>query len=169
MTRVKYELGDIFRLYGSAYRQAHYGSLSLSQIKVMEAIEKCRTADLGGHKDECDNCSFIQYSYNSCRNRHCPKCQSLARAEWLMKRKDELLPVAYHHMVFSLPHCLEPLVLQNKSLLYNMLFDAVNKAITKVAACTKYLGATIGFISMLHTWSQTLLSHTHIHCLIPSG
>jgi hypothetical protein len=159
------ELADIFRAYGEAYRQAH--PLPRAQLKVMRAIESCRTAALGGHLQQCDSCGYQQPAYNSCRNRHCPKCGSLAKAQWLEDRKADLLPVGYFHLVFTLPHELNPLMLVNKKVLCNILFKAVSQTLLEFGRTR--LDGMLGFICVLHTWDQTLRDHFHLHCLIPGG
>ena len=159
------ELADIFRAYGQSYRQAHL--LPRSQLKVIRAIESCRTAALGGHLQQCDTCGYQQPAYNSCRNRHCPKCGSLAKAQWLEDRKADLLPVGYFHLVFTLPHELNPLMLVNKKLLCHILFKAVSQTLLEFGRT--HLGGSLGFICVLHTWDQTLRDHFHLHCLIPGG
>ena len=159
------ELGDILRNYGEQYRQNH--ALPLSHLRVMRAVERCRTAALGGHLQQCDACGFEHPTYNSCRNRHCPKCQSMAKARWLEKQKLQLLPVGYFHLVFTLPHELNRLILVNKNPLINILFKAVSEALLEFA-CT-HLGGTLGLTTVLHTWDQTLLDHFHLHCLVPAG
>lgn len=159
------ELADIFRAYGESYRQAH--PLPRAQLKVMRAIESCRTAALGGHLQQCDSCGYQQPAYNSCRNRHCPKCGSLAKAQWLEDRKADLLPVGYFHLVFTLPHELNPLILVNKKLLCDILFKAVSQTLLEFGR--SHLGGLLGFICVLHTWDQTLRDHFHLHCLIPGG
>jgi hypothetical protein len=161
----KFELADIFREYGPGYRQSH--SLPLTHLKVMRAIEVCRTAALGGHIYQCDCCGFQKPVYDSCRNRHCPKCQSLAKARWLEDRKAELLPVPYFHLVFTLPHELNPLALSNKKILYDMLFKAVSETLLEFGRT--HLEGKIGFICVLHTWDQTMGDHFHLHCLVPAG
>jgi predicted Zn-ribbon and HTH transcriptional regulator len=161
----RWELADIFRNYGEEYRQNH--SLPLSHLRVMRAVERCRTAALGGHMQKCDSCGFERPAYNSCRNRHCPKCQSLAKLKWLDKQKSELLPVGYFHLVFTLPHELNALILTNKKILLSHLFKAVGE--TLVAFGRTRLGGQIGLITVLHTWDQTLLDHFHLHCLVPAG
>jgi len=159
------ELADIFRAYGESYRKAH--PLPRSHLKVMRAIETCRTAALGGHLQQCDCCGHQQPAYNSCRNRHCPKCGSLTKAQWLEDRKADLLPVGYFHLVFTLPHELNPLALSNKKVVYDILFKAVSQ--TLLAFGRTHLGGLLGFICVLHTWDQTLRDHFHLHCLIPGG
>src|SRR5215467_10540701 len=159
------ELSDIFRNYGAQYRQNH--ALPLSHLRVMRAVERCRTAALGGHLQQCDACGFEHPAYNSCRNRHCPKCQSLAKARWLEKQKSELLPVGYFHLVFTLPHELNRLILVNKKPLINILFQAVSETLLEFAQT--HLKAVLGITAVLHTWDQTLLDHFHLHCLVPAG
>jgi len=159
------ELADIFRAYGQSYRRDH--PLPVSHLKVMRAVERCRTAALGGHLEQCDSCGFERPAYNSCRNRHCPKCQSLAKLKWLDKQKSELLPVGYFHLVFTLPHELNALILTNKKMLLSHLFKAVGETLVDFGRTR--LGGQIGFITVLHTWDQTLLDHFHLHCLVPAG
>ncbi len=159
------ELADIFRAYGQSYRQAH--PLPRAQLKVMRAIESCRTAALGGHLQQCDSCGYQQPAYNSCRNRHCPKCGSLAKARWLEDRKADLLPVGYFHLVFTLPHELNPLILVNKKVLCDILFKAVSQTLLEFGRT--HLHGSLGFICVLHTWDQRLRDHFHLHCLIPGG
>jgi hypothetical protein len=159
------ELADIFRAYGESYRQAH--SLPRAQVKVMRAIESCRTAALGGHLQQCDSCGYQQPAYNSCRNRHCPKCGAMAKAQWLEDRKADLLPVGYFHLVFTLPHELNPLILVNKKVLCDILFKAVSQTLLEFGRT--HLHGSLGFICVLHTWDQTLRDHFHLHCLIPGG
>ncbi len=159
------ELADIFRAYGESYRRNH--PLPVSHLKVMQAVECCRTAALGGHLEQCDRCGFERPAYNSCRNRHCPKCQSLAKVKWLDKQKSELLPTGYFHLVFTLPHELNPLILVNKKPLINILFQSVWQTLAQFAQ--RGLGGTLGITAVLHTWDQTLLDHFHLHCLVPAG
>ena len=161
------EVADIFREYGDAYRRKH--KLPSRMIKVMNAIESCRTAKLGGHVDECDECGHIKISYNSCRNRHCPKCQSLAKERWLIARENDLLPVEYFHIVFTIPDILNPLALRNQKELYTILFKSVAETLLELGKDPKYLGVDIGFIGILHTWGQNLMDHPHIHCIVPGG
>jgi len=162
------ELADIFRRYADDYRQSH--TLSYEQLKVMGHIEKCRTAKLGGHVEQCDQCGFEQIAYNSCRDRHCPKCQTLAKEQWLNDRKAELLGCSYFHLVFTLPHDLNPIILSNKKTAFNILFAAVNQTLQAFAKDPQWrLEGRLGFISVLHTWSQKLIDHFHLHCLIPAG
>ena len=159
------ELADIFRAYGAFYRRDH--PLPVLHRKVIEAVERCRTAALGGHLEHCDSCGFERPAYNSCRNRHCPKCQSLAKVKWLEKQKSELLPVGYFHLVFTLPHELNGLILTNKKILLSDLFKAVGETLVDFGRTR--LGGQIGLITVLHTWDQTLLDHFHLHCLVPAG
>jgi Putative transposase/Transposase zinc-binding domain len=163
------ELADIFRRYGSTYRQAHAGSVSRGQRRVMSAIERCRTAALGGHVEQCDRCAHRRIAYNSCRNRHCPKCQSLVKAHWLDERRAELLPVEYYHVVFTVPDEIAALAYQNQAVVYATLFRAAAETLRTIAADPKHLGAEIGFLAVLHTWGQTLLYHPHLHCVVPGG
>lgn len=167
MPRPALELADIFRQHGEAYRQSH--RLPRHQLRLMRAIQICRTATLGGHVDECDQCGRTRHSYNSCRNRHCPKCGSLARALWLNQRQGELLPVPYFHVVFTLPEAFADLALQNKKLLYDLLFRISAETLLTIARNPKHLGAEIGFFGILHTWGQNLLHHPHVHYVIPGG
>lgn len=159
------ELADIFRSHGQSYRRTH--PLPASHRKVMRAVEVCRTKELGGHLKQCDTCGFEHPAYNSCRNRHCPKCQSLAKAKWLNQQTAELLPVGYFHLVFTLPHVLNRLILANKRVLLNILFQAVSETLLEFGYT--HLRGTVGFIAVLHTWDQTLKDHFHLHCLIPAG
>ena len=159
------ELADIFRAHGESYRRDH--PLPVSHLKVMQAVERCRTAALGGHIEQCDSCGYERPAYNSCRNRHCPKCQSLAKVRWLNKQKSELLPVGYFHLVFTLPHELNALILTNKKILLSDLFKAVGETLVDFGRTR--LGGQIGLITVLHTWDQTLLDHFHLHCLVPAG
>lgn len=161
------EVAHILRLYGESYRETH--RLSRSQLRTMRAIEICRTAALGGHIDECDQCGARTISYNSCRNRHCPKCQGLETRRWLEQRCGELLPVPYFHIVFTIPEELNPLALANPKWFYDLLFNSAAKTLLEIAGDSKHLGAKIGVLSVLHTWSQTLLLHPHLHCIVPGG
>lgn len=167
--RVGLELADIFRQCGPAYRQAHGARLSPEQRRTMHAIEACRTSVLGGHVDECETCGHRVISYNSCRNRHCPKCQALATAQWLEDRGAELLPVDYFHVVFTVPEQIAEIALQNKRVVYDILFSAASETLQSLAADPKHLGAEIGFLAVLHTWGQNLMHHPHVHCLVPGG
>jgi len=164
-----FEVADIIRKAGTRFIERYCGSLSWAQLKVLTAIVRCRTAALGGHRDQCARCGYEAISYCSCRNRHCPKCQTNAREKWLRARERELLPVGYYHLVFSVPHALVPLIWQNKRILFTLLFEASAATLLEVAADPKHLGAAIGFLSILHTWGQTLQRHPHIHCVVPGG
>ncbi len=169
MAQPALELADVFRRHGPAYRDRHAGGLSREQLRVMRAIEICRTAVLGGHVDQCDACSQLRISYNSCRNRHCPKCQALARAAWLEARQADLLPVPYFHVVFTIPEPVAAMALQNKRIVYDILFRSTAATLRTIAADPQHLGAEIGFIAVLHTWGQTLHHHPHLHCIVPGG
>jgi hypothetical protein len=169
MSRPTLEVADIIRASGSSFSERHSSHLALQHRKVMDAIVRCRTAALGGHRDQCLRCGHQAISYNSCRNRHCPKCQGNARAKWLAARSAELLPVPYFHVVFTLPHELSALVLQNKRLLYDLLFRTSAATLIEVARNPKHLGADIGLLSVLHTWGQNLQHHPHVHCVVPAG
>ena len=159
------ELADIFRQYGESYRKTHF--LLASQRKVMRAVLVCRTQELGGHLKQCDTCGFEHPSYNSCRNRHCPKCQSLAKAKWIERQSSELLPVGYFHLVFTLPHEFNRLILAHKKILLALFFKAVSETLLQFGQ--RRFGATLGVIAVLHTWDQTLKDHFHLHCLVPAG
>ena len=169
MSRPPFEVADVIRIAGDSFRRWYSASLTWPQRKVLDAIARCRTAALGGHRDACVNCGHQAISYNSCRNRHCPKCQTAARDQWLQKRQQELLPVGYYHLVFSVPHELVPLMWQNKRQLFSLLFEASAATLLDVFADPKHLGAQTGFLSILHTWGQTLTPHPHIHCVVPGG
>ncbi len=169
MERPRLEVADILRRYGAAYRAEHESSLSTAQRRVMRAITACRTAALGGHVEACDSCDHQRVAYNSCRNRHCPKCQSLARAQWIEHRQAELLDVEYFHVVFTLPEEIAAIAYQNKSVVYNLLFAATAETLRAIAADPKHLGAEIGFFAVLHTWGQNLIHHPHLHCVVPGG
>ena len=169
MMRPTLEVADIIRAQGEHFIERSRSWLTWAQRKVLYAIERCRTAALGGHRDRCARCGHRAISYNSCRNRHCPKCQTGARNRWLAERSKELLPVRYVHVVFTLPHQLAPLAYQNKRLLYRLLFQASAATLLEVAATPQHLGAHIGFLSVLHTWGQNLQHHPHVHCVIPAG
>lgn len=161
------ELGEIFRKYGEAFRQRH--RLSMDQHKALNAIAACRTAQLGGHIDQCDGCGHLRISYNSCRNRHCPQCQFLAKERWLEARKAELLNVKHFHLVFTLPQQLHPLIRMNEAFAYRLLFQVAAKTLLQLAKQKKYLHAQVGMMAVLHTWGQTLSYHPHLHCLVPAG
>jgi hypothetical protein len=162
-------VADILRAHGEAFRRAHAGHLSLGQLKVMSAIEACRTAELGGHVARCDDCARLTVSYNSCRNRHCPKCQGAAARAWLAEREADLLPVPYFHVVFTLPGPLAAVAFQNKAVVYDLLFKAAAETLHTIAADPRHLGARIGFIAVLHSWGSALTHHPHIHCIVPGG
>jgi hypothetical protein len=169
MERPKLELADVLRRYDDSYRAQHETSLSSTQRRVMQAITACRTAALGGHLEACDDCGHQRIAYNSCRNRHCPKCQSLARAQWIEDRKSELLDCPYFHVVFTLPEEIAAIAYQNKAVVYNLLFAATADTLRTIAADPRHLGAEIGFFAVLHTWGQTLVHHPHLHCVVPGG
>jgi len=161
------EIADIFNEYGQNYIKKY--SLSPEQLKVISAITSCRTSKLGGHTDVCEDCGHLRISYNSCRNRHCPKCQGLRKVKWIEDRKKDLLPIQYYHIVFTIPNILNDLVLRNKKEMYSLLFKASSETLKELAADPKYLGVNIGFISILHTWGQNLMDHPHIHCIVTGG
>jgi hypothetical protein len=163
------EVAHVLRRYGEAYRVEHDASLSCAQRRVMQAIETCRTAALGGHLERCDACEHQRISYNSCRNRHCPKCQSLARAQWIEHRQSELLNCQYFHVVFTLPEDIAAIAYQNKAVVYNLLFQATAETLRTIGADPKHLGGDIGFFAILHTWGQNLMHHPHLHCVVPGG
>src|SRR3981189_2395320 len=163
------EIADIFRDHGPAWRKANAGHVSLGQLKVMSAIESCRTAALGGHVARCEKCAHMQIAYNSCRNRHCPKCQGAAAREWLAEREADLLPVPYYHVVFTLPAPISDIAYQNKAAIYDILFNAAAETLTTIAADPKPLGARIGLTSVLHTWGSALTHHPHVHIIVPGG
>lgn len=169
MARPLFEIADVIRRADARITSRHRESLTWPQVKVLNAILRCRTAVLGGHRDQCTRCGYQAISYNSCRNRHCPKCQTNAREKWLTARQRELLPVDYYHLVFSVPHALVPLIWQNKRVLFRLLFEASAETLLEVAADPKHLGAEVGFLSILHTWGQTLQRHPHVHCVVPGG
>jgi Zn finger protein HypA/HybF involved in hydrogenase expression len=169
MSRPSLEVADIFRAYGPAYRRAHAGHLSLGQLKVMSAIEACRSAELGGHVARCDDCQRLAVSYNSCRNRHCPKCQGSAAKVWLAERQADLLPAPYFHVVFTLPARIAAIAFHNKALVYDLLFKTAAETLQTIAADPKRLGARLGLIAVLHTWGSALTHHPHVHCIVPGG
>jgi hypothetical protein len=169
MDRPKIEVADIFRRYGEAYRDDHGESLSTVQRRVMSAIELCRTAALGGHIEQCDRCGHERNAYNSCRNRHCTKCQCLARAEWIQNRQSELLDCEYFHVVFTVPEEIAAIAYQNKKAVYGILFQSAAKTLRTIAADPKHLGAEIGFFAVLHTWGQNMLHHPHLHFVVAGG
>jgi Putative transposase/Transposase zinc-binding domain len=163
------EVADIFRRHGDAYRRAYERHLGRVERRVMSAIELCRTAELGGHTEVCSECGLVRCAYNSCRNRHCPKCQGLARAEWLAARQAELLPVPYFHVVFTLPAPVAEIAFQNKEAVYATLFRTAAETLRAIAADPKHLGAEIGLLAVPHTWGQSLHHHPHVHCVVPGG
>ena len=169
MTAETLELADILRTYTPAFLDAYGDTTSPEQRRVLRDLVRCRTAELGGHVEACDGCGHQRIAYNSCRNRHCPKCQAAARAEWLEERAAELLPVEYFHVVFTLPADLGPLALQNPRLVYGTLFQASAQSLLQLARDPRHLGANIGFLSVLHTWGQNLHLHPHVHCVVPGG
>jgi hypothetical protein len=167
--RERLEVADIFRTHGPAWRQSQAGHLSLGQLKVMSAIERCRTAALGGHVAACEDCGHIHVTYNSCRNRHCPKCQGAAAKDWLDARQTELLPVPYFHVVFTLPAQIADIAYQNKTEIYGILFKAAAETLITIASDPKHLGARIALTAVLHTWGSALTHHPHLHCIVPGG
>ena len=169
MSRPALEVADIFRSRGPAWRQAHAGHVSLEQLKVMSAIERCRTAALGGHVARCADCAYTTIAYNSCRNRHCPKCQGAAAREWLAAREAELLPVPYYHVVFTLPAAIADIAYQNKAILYDLLFKVSAETMLTIAADPKHLDGRIGITSVLHTWGSAMTHHPHVHMIVPGG
>src|SRR5437899_1882843 len=169
MSRPMLEVADIFRDHGAAWRRANAGHVSLDQMKVMSAIERCRTAALGGHVARCEKCSHTLIAYNSCRNRHCPKCQGAAAREWLAEREADLLPVPYFHVVFTLPAQISDIAYQNKAVIYDLLFKASAETMLTIAADPKHLGGRIGITSVLHTWGSALTHHPPVHMIVPGG
>jgi len=171
MARPKLEVADIFRDHGPAWRDANRGHVSLGQLKVMSAIESCRTADLGGHVSRCENdaCGYTRIAYNSCRNRHCPKCQGAQAREWMKAREAELLPVPYFHVVFTLPAAIGDIAYQNKAVIYDLLFAASRETMLRIAADPNHLGARIGITAVLHTWGSAMTHHPHVHMIVPGG
>ena len=167
--RSELEVADIFRRHGHAYRAANDGHMGRVERRVMSAIELCRTAALGGHVEACEDCAHTRIAYNSCRNRHCPKCQSATRERWLADRQADLLPVPYFHVVFTVPAEVAEIAFHNKAIVYAILFDAVAATLKAIAADPRHLGGEIGFLAILHTWGQALTHHPHIHCLVPGG
>ena len=163
------EVADVFRAHGAAWRKANAGHVSLAQLKVMSAIESCRTSALGGHVERCEDCAHMRVAYNSCRNRHCPKCQGAAARQWLEEREAELLPVPYYHVVFTLPAAIGAIAFQNKALVYDLLFRTAADTLTAIAADPKHLGARIGLTAVLHTWGSALSHHPHVHLIVPGG
>ncbi len=169
MNRPVLEVANIFRGHGPAWRQANAGHVSLGQLKVMSAIERCRTAALGGHVARCEDCAYTTIAYNSCRNRHCPKCQGAAARAWLAEREAELLPVPYFHVVFTLPTAIADIAYQNKAVIYDLLFKASAETVLTIAADPEHLGARVGITSILHTWGSTMTHHPHVHMIVPGG
>jgi len=169
MSRPPLEVADILHRHGEAYRRAHAGHLSLGQLKVMSAIEACRTSRMGGHVSRCDDCGHLAIAYNSCRNRHCPKCQGAAARVWLEDRKADLLPVAYYHVVFTLPAAIGAIAYQNKAVVYDILFKTAAETLLTIAADPMHMGARIGVTAVLHTWGSALTHHPHVHCIVPGG
>jgi hypothetical protein len=169
MDRPRLEVADVFRRYGEAYRQNHGASMSAEERRVMAAIEVCRTAVLGGHLERCDQCDYERNCFNSCRDRHCPKCQSLARAQWIEHRQAELLDCPYFHVVFTVPEEITAIAYQNKEVVYDILFHATAETLKTIAADPKHLGAEIGFFAVLHSWGQNLMFRPHLHCVLPGG
>ena len=169
MVRPTLEVAEILRHHGPAWRQANAGHVSLGQLKVMSAIERCRTAALGGHVARCQDCAYTTIAYNSCRNRHCPKCQGAAAKQWLAEREAELLPVPYFHVVFTLPARIAAIAYQNKAVVYDLLFRAAAETVLTIAADPKHLGARIGITAVLHTWGSTMTHHPHVHMIVPGG
>jgi hypothetical protein len=167
--RPSLEIADIFRGHGAAWRRANAGHVSLGQLKVMSAIESCRTASLGGHVARCEDCAYTTIAYNSCRNRHCPKCQGAAAKQWLAAREADLLPVPYYHVVFTLPAAIADIAYQNKPIIYDLLFKASAEALITIAADPKHLGARVGVTSVLHTWGSAMTHHPHAHMIVPGG
>ena len=169
MTRTRFEVAEVFRQHGDAFLKRYGGALTPEQRRALGDIAACRTAALGGHLEECDRCGHRQIAYNSCRNRHCPKCQATAAAEWMADREAELLPVEYFHVVFTLPTALGPIALQNPRVVYGLLFRTSAETLQQIAADPRHLGAEIGFLAVLHTWGQNLQHHPHVHCVVPGG
>lgn len=163
------EVADVFRRHGEAFRHSHGAHLGRVERRVMSAVEQCRTPALGGHVEQCGDCGLVRHAYNSCRNRHCPKCQGLARAAWLEARQAELLPVPYYHVVFTLPPPAAEIAFQNKRVVYAILFRTAAEALRDIAADPRHLGAEMGAVAVLHTWGQTLQHHPHLHCIVPGG
>jgi putative transposase/transposase-like zinc-binding protein len=169
MGRPRLEVADVFRAHGAAWRKANAGHVSLGQLKAMSAIESCRTSALGGHVERCENCAHERIAYNSCRNRHCPKCQGAAARQWLEERQAELLPVPYYHVVFTLPASIGAIAFHNKAVVYDLLFRTAAETLIAIAADPKHLGARIGLTAVLHTWGSALTHHPHVHVIVPGG
>src|SRR6266581_7033893 len=169
MARPALEVADVFRDHGAAWRHANRGHVSLLQLKVMSAIESCRTAALGGHVARCEDCAHTTIAYNSCRNRHCPKCQGAAAKDWLAAREADLLPVPYYHVVFTLPAAIADIAYHNKAVIYDLLFKVSAETLITIAADPEHLGARVGVLSVLHTWGSALTHHPHVHMIVPGG
>ena len=169
MSRPRLEVADVFHHHGAAWRKANAGHVSLDQLKVMSAIEQCRSAALGGHVERCEDCGHSRIAYNSCRNRHCPKCQGAAARDWLAAREADLLPVGYFHLVFTLPAEIAPIAYQNKTVVYDLLFRAAAETLLTIAADPRHLGARIGATAVLHTWGSAMTHHPHVHMIVPGG
>jgi len=169
VSRPRLEVADVFHRHGAAWRKANAGHVSLDQLKVMSAIEQCRSAALGGHVERCEDCDHSRIAYNSCRNRHCPKCQGAAARDWLAAREADLLPVGYFHLVFTLPAEISGIAYQNKAVVYDLLFRAAAETLLTIAADPKHLGARIGFTAVLHTWGSAMTHHPHLHIIVPGG
>jgi Putative transposase/Transposase zinc-binding domain len=169
VSRPRLEVADVFHHHGAAWRKANAGHLSLGQLKVMSAVEQCRSAALGGHVERCQDCGLSRIAYNSCRNRHCPKCQGAAARDWLAAREADLLPVGYFHLVFTLPAEIAPIAYQNKAVVYDLLFRATAETLLTIAADPKHLGARIGFTAVLHSWGSAMTHHPHVHIIVPGG
>ncbi|MEA3070895.1 MAG: hypothetical protein QOD29_2341 [Alphaproteobacteria bacterium] len=169
MSRPRLEVADVFHHHGAAWRRANAGHVSLDQLKVMSAIEHCRSAALGGHVERCEDCGHSRIAYNSCRNRHCPKCQGVAARDWLAAREADLLPVGYFHLVFTLPAEIAPIAYQNKAVVYDLLFRTAAETLITIAADPQHLGARIGFTAVLHSWGSAMTHHPHLHLIVPGG
>ncbi len=169
MSGPRLEVSDVFHHHGAAWRRANAGHASLGQLKVMSAIEQCRSAALGGHVERCEDCGHSRIAYNSCRNRHCPKCQGVAARDWLAAREADLLPVGYFHLVFTLPAEIAPIAYQNKAMVYDLLFRAAAETLITIAADPQHLGARIGFTAVLHSWGSAMTHHPHLHLIVPGG
>src|SRR5436190_3242108 len=169
MARPALEVAEMLGDHGPTWRNANRGHVSLGQLKVMSAIEACRTAALGGHLERCEDCAYTTIAYNSCRNRHCPKCQGAAAKDWLADREAERLPVPYYHVVFTLPAPIADIAYQNKAVVYDLLFKVSAETMLTIAADPRHLGARIGFLSVLHTWGSALTHHPHVHMIVPGG
>jgi hypothetical protein len=169
VSRPRLEVADVFHRHGAAWRKANAGHVSLDQLKVMSAIEQCRSAALGGHVERCQDCGHSRIAYNSCRNRHCPKCQGAAARDWLAAREADLLPVGYFHLVFTLPAEISGIAYQNKAVVYDLLFRAAAETLLTIAADPRHLGARIGFTAVLHTWGSAMTHHPHLHIIVPGG